>query len=564
MAVFQSTVFERLYTFQVIRNTISEIDESLPLEDTASIENFVLEFSQNTQTTTAMVPTQQLAFTNNYLTLKVIDVQTDDDTFSIYVPNNKASYYQVGNDVSSSILYIQATDKYLPITLNINDQNIIQSKNGNLNPFYREYFPNINTDNAVTISGIITDVRESQSAINTTSINPIISNEILNILSQSYERARSFDVQSYYYYSIDDNKEEQNLVFIVNTEIDSIPHLFISVFPVAHITDVVTTVRNINFLTFMLVLVILFIASFFYSKQFSKPLITINDATKKLSDLDFENATIEIDNQDEFGELASHINSLSINLQTTLKQLSKQNQQLSKQIELENQNEQKRKDFIRGMSHELKTPLSVIQAASEGLENHVFDTKESQQIQLKTIQNEVVKTNKLIKNMMAVYRLDNSNYVESYTSFELNHLIENVIDRMTLLIDNKLITLKTNIEPVRVTSDKDKLELVISNLINNAIKYTPRNRSIHIVLKTTKTGTRFDIINYGTSIPEESIPQLFEPFYRVNKERSRQDGSTGLGLYIVEQTLQQLGSSCHVENIDDGVHFYFTLQASNI
>ena len=560
LAVFQTTVFERVYTRRTINSTIEEIQEVLPISSSEDIDDIVLEFSLETQTTTSILPLRELTLQDNILSLQIINVESDGQIYPVYVPENKQGFYRRFETVEASLLYVEQIDKYVPLELTIGDKIVIQSRNGNLNPLFAEYFPNVDSSDAIEIEGTIQSSFILSSETETTAVNPIVSAEILNILSESYTDATKVTDNAYYYYSLDENQEQQNLVFVVNTMVEGTPHLFISVFPVANITNVVSAVRGIYFYSFVLIISILVFAAVIYGQRFSKPLITINEATKKLSNLDFEESVITIENQDEFGQLAVNINVLSANLQTTLNQLSKQNEQLSKRIDMETKNEQRRIDFIRGMSHELKTPLSVIQAASEGLENDIFETEELKKEQLQVIQKEVQKTNHMIKDMMAVYKLDNSNYKEQFKEFNFSRLIEDVLKRMELLVRNNYLSIDTDLLDATIYSDPDKIELVISNLLSNAIKYTPSNHSIRIYIEEDTSEVTFHIRNYGVSLEQEQVDQLFDPFYRVNKERSRHDGSTGLGLYIVDQTLSQLDSECFVESGSNYVHFHFSLK----
>lgn len=560
LAVFQTTVFERVYTNRTINNTLQEIQDILPITSEDEIDDIILDFSLDTQTTTSILPIREITLQDNLLSLQIINVESDGESYAIYVPESKQGIYRVDETVVASLLYAEQIDKYVPLELSVGEKTVIQSRNGNLNPLFTEYFPNIDSSDAIEIEGTILSSFIISSNTDSASVNPIVSSEILNILSESYTNATRVTDNSYYYYSLNENQQEQNLVFVVNTMIEGTPHLFISVFPMANITNVVTAVRGIYFYSFILILSILVVVAIVFGQKFSKPLITINEATKRLSNLDFDESMISITNQDEFGQLAVNINLLSANLQTTLNQLSKQNEQLSKRIDMETKNEQRRVDFIRGMSHELKTPLSVIQAASEGLENDIFDTEEDQKEQLKVIQKEVQRTNSMIKDMMAVYKLDNSNYKEQFKEFNFSKLIEDVLKRMELLVRNNYLSIDTDLLDVTILSDPDKVELVISNLLSNAIKYTPSNHSIRIYIEETYDQVTFHIKNYGIRLEQSQVDQLFDPFYRVNKERSRQDGSTGLGLYIVDQTLLQLDSECFVESGDNHVHFYFSLK----
>ncbi|BCR35916.1 sensor histidine kinase [Mariniplasma anaerobium] len=556
--LFQSTVFEQFYTNRTINTTKNEIENILPLESVADINEIILDFSQETQTTSLLVPTNSLTNQLGLLQLQIVEVIQDNITYEIYMPNHD-DVYLIGSTVDATIVYHAPTERYIPVSLSVNGERIIHSGSGRINPMFSDYSPDLDLSSTFTITG---EILSSEVIKNTTQspINPIISNEILNILSENYEDLTVFSESSYYYVSTNETNNEQSLVYFVNTSIEDTPYTLIAVYPMSQITRIVSAVRTLNIYTFIIVVGVLMIAAFFYSKQFSKPLVTLNNAAKKLSNLDFSHNPITIETKDEFQELAFNINTLSANLEMTLSQLSKQNKQLSQSLEIENKNDERRKEFIRGMSHELKTPLSVIQASSEALEHNLFETKAEQTKQLKLIQQEIKNTNKMIKNMMLVYQSDTPQYKQYYQKFYIDNLIEQVVSRLQLLAFQKELEIKMDLLHVELLSDPQKLELVLSNLLTNAIKYTPTNETIEIKVIQDKNDLTISVTNYGITIPDEEIERLFEPFYRVSKERSRHEGSTGLGLYIVNQTLNQFRSECHVKNVEKGVHFWFTIQ----
>ncbi|MCK5388648.1 MAG: hypothetical protein KAJ22_05120 [Candidatus Izimaplasma sp.] len=279
-----------------------------------------------------------------------------------------------------------------------------------------------------------------------------------------------------------------------------------------------------------------------------------------MSKLNFDNPLIEINTQDEFSELANNINLLSLNLKSTLERLNEQNKQLSISLDRENKNENTRRDFVSGMSHELKTPLAVIQASAEAIEKNIFDTEEERITALALIQKEVQRTNRLINNMITIYNLDNPDYSNDWQEINLSSIVRNTEESLRLLYKNSNIEVELNLEDSVITADQLKMELIINNLFTNAIKYTPKGNKIEISIKNIDSYVHFEIINYGINIENDKLDRLFDAFYRVDKARSRSEGSTGLGLYIVQQTLSQYNSKCIAVNIENGVSFSFQIK----
>ena len=279
-----------------------------------------------------------------------------------------------------------------------------------------------------------------------------------------------------------------------------------------------------------------------------------------MSKLNFDNPLIEINTQDEFSELANNINLLSLNLKSTLERLNEQNKQLSISLDRENKNENTRRDFVSGMSHELKTPLAVIQASAEAIEKNIFDTEEERITALALIQKEVQRTNRLINNMITIYNIDNPDYSNDWQEINLSSIVRNTEESLRLLYKNSNIEVELNLEDSVITADQLKMELIINNLFTNAIKYTPKGNKIEISIKNIDSYVHFEIINYGINIENDKLDRLFDAFYRVDKARSRSEGSTGLGLYIVQQTLSQYNSKCIAVNIENGVSFSFQIK----
>ena len=367
----------------------------------------------------------------------------------------------------------------------------------------------------------------------------------------------NFD-HGFYYFSNETSQADSNLVFVSEFKISNEDYVLVSIYETDHINDIVRTAATVNIYMFIVVLIILIIASFIYSKEFSRPLLYINEKTKRLSILDFTEPPLKLDSTDEFAELANNINILSSNLRNTLNQLNDQNIKLSKSLEYENQLEERRYDFIRGMSHELKTPLAVIQASSEALQNDIYSTDEEIKNALELIQNEVTKTNKMIKNMTQVYTLE-STLESKWEYVDMESLIKKVINDMKPLYSTLDIKLSVTSEPVQVYCIKEKIELVITNLFNNAIKYTPSKENINITLIDKGDFALFSIKNSGITIKQNDLEKIFEPFYRVDKVRSRVEGSSGLGLYIVSKALELHDTKCIVTSNNNFVQFEFKL-----
>ncbi len=555
--LFQGIIFRTFYTSRTINSTKDEISYFIDTIEVSNIPDKIVDFSQETQTTSLFITNEQ--FQNvSQLSLIKIDVEYQLVIYTIFVPNLINEEYHEGDEIIASLYFHEESGNYVPSPLRVNGSMIIRAKMNTIDPIYADLISGLDTSTRIPISGVISNISNSD-VIQENPINPIISNEILNIFTENYDSLTIFD-GGFYYYTSNDESDLTNLVFVANTTIGNESYVLISVYPMGHIDDIVDAVQLVNIYIFSIVFALLVIFSFIYSKQFSKPLVFINKATKEISNLNFDSPLIEINTQDEFSELATNINTLSLNLKTTLERLNEQNKQLSDSLDRENKNENTRRDFVSGMSHELKTPLAVIQASAEAIEKNIFETEEERANSLAVIQKEVQRTNKLINNMITVYNLDNPDYSNNWQEINIASIVSNTEESLRMLCKNASIEVNLDLEDAIIVADQLKMELIINNLFTNALKYTPKGNKIDIKVTNIDLYIKFEIINYGTTIEDDKLDKLFDAFYRIDKSRSRAEGSTGLGLYIVQQTLSQYNSKCIAKNIENGVSFSFQIK----
>ena len=556
--IFQGLIYKKYYTSRTIANTINQIELFVSSTNSENLSENIVNLSQNTQTTSIAVPFSQIQDDITQLNLLLISIESDSVIYSIIVPNLENIEYKLNDFVKADLYLHSSSGNYVPRYLVLEGKVILRPRMGNIDQVYQDLINDLDSSRIYEVEGEITSISPINQLL-ASSINPIVSNEILNMTTGNYDSLEDFD-NGQYFISENDNTSTSNLVFVSSLEINNIPYVLISVFPINHIDDIVSAIQLVNIYIFVIVLSVLILASFIYSKQFAKPLLYINNATRELSKLNFQTHLLEINSHDEFSELSKNINTLSLNLKTTLDQLQDQNKQLSLSIERENKNESSRRDFVSGMSHELKTPLSVIQASAEALEKNIFVSEEDKLRNLVLIQSEVQKTNKMINNMLAIYKIDNATYSAEREVVDLRSITIKIDENLRLLYSNTNITVKLFLEEALVEADLNKIELIINNLFTNAIKYTPKGETIEIHINNEGDFVEFEIINYGSHIEEEHIAKIFDAFYRADKSRSREEGSTGLGLYIVQQALAQYDSTCTVMNLPTGVSFAFKLK----
>ncbi|EEL68479.1 hypothetical protein bcere0026_45720 [Bacillus mycoides] len=297
------------------------------------------------------------------------------------------------------------------------------------------------------------------------------------------------------------------------------------------------------------VVILIFLASFYYSKQIAKPLLKINDTTKKIAHLDFTEK-IPITSKDEIGDLSQNINTLSNKLHSHIGQLEQD-------IEKERKLEKTRKEFISGVSHELKTPLSIMKSCISILKDGVAEHKKEYYFQ--AMEREVDKMDTLILDMLELAKFESGTYKMKKDSFYIDTAIEDICEYLSVEIEKKELRVHKNIRSFEVIANQSRIEQVIVNFITNAIRYTPNKEDIIISTVDEKDRIKVCIENKGTHIEEEQLDKIWDRFYRVDAARHRSQGGTGLGLAISKNILELHDVEYGVKNTEDGVLFYFYL-----
>ena len=340
----------------------------------------------------------------------------------------------------------------------------------------------------------------------------------------------------------------------LNSSNDAIFVVVSSIQPIEEATGVISEFYLYIFIGFIFISILL---SSIYSNLISKPLIKINNVAQKLSNLDFSEKC-HINRSDEIGNLANTLNFLSENLEDSLNDLKEKNKQLEIDIEKERSLEIMRKDFIASVSHELKTPIGIIEGYAEGIIDGIVTSKDAKAY-LETIIDESKKMGVLVNNMLELSKLESGIIQPKLERFNINRLIKKVVNTLSISADEKNLNLiyKENTEYSYVLADVFKIEQVLTNLITNAIKYTPSGNNIIVSISLIYDKYKISIINEGTTIDANEINKLFDKFYKIDKSGERKSNSTGLGLAIVKNILEIHNFEYSLHNLDNSVEFVF-------
>ncbi len=302
----------------------------------------------------------------------------------------------------------------------------------------------------------------------------------------------------------------------------------------------------------------------FVTGRVTKPIMELNDISEKMVELDFD-AKYTGHYNNEIGLLGDNMNRLSDSLEKTITELKSANLELMKDIEQKEQLDEMRMEFIANVSHELKTPIAIIQGYAEGLKEGISDDPESIEYYCDVIIDESAKMNSMVKQFLNLNQLEFGGGTINFERFNLTEMIANYLTSASVLAQQNGIEVEFD-ESVHVCAwgDEYKAEEVLTNYFSNAVHYCLPGpdgiKRIKIYLEQIDNNIRINVFNTGDHIPEESLDRLWEKFYKVDKARTREYGGSGVGLSIVKAIQESLGKNYGVENRPDGVLFCLELE----
>ena len=298
----------------------------------------------------------------------------------------------------------------------------------------------------------------------------------------------------------------------------------------------------------------------FVSRKITQPILELNSISEQMVHLDFE-AKYRGHVHNEIGLLGENINKLSASLEQSISELKTANNELQKDIEKKERIDEMRKEFLANVSHELKTPIALIQGYAEGLSEGVNDDSESRVFYCEVIMDEASKMNNMVKKLLTLNQLEFGNDLVSMERFDVTSLVKNYIQSAAILTKQSGITVEMEDYPaIYVWADEYKTEEVFMNYFSNALNHCGGEKKIVVSLRETDNLVRVSVFNTGERIPEEAIPHLWEKFYKVDKARTREYGGSGVGLSIVKAIMESMNREFGVENCGNGVLFWFELE----
>jgi len=331
--------------------------------------------------------------------------------------------------------------------------------------------------------------------------------------------------------------------------------------PMQSITDSVQITNEFIQYVGIAVIFLGVIIAYFFSNYITKPIKELSSIAERMAEQDFD-AKYKGKDKGELGLLGNSMNYMSGKLQDNISHLKSANIELKKDIENKIQIDELRTDFLSNVSHELKTPIALIQGYAEGLKEGISDDPESMNFYCDVIMDEANKMNNMVKKLLTLNQIEFGNEQLIMDRFDITELISSIVNANEIRANqNNIKMIFEQTEPVYVWSDEYKIEEVITNYISNAINHCDFEKEIIIKTIKKENSVRISVFNTGNNIPKEDINNVWIKFYKVDKARTREYGGNGIGLSIVKAILDSYDKECGVVNYKNGVEFWFELDS---
>lgn len=389
----------------------------------------------------------------------------------------------------------------------------------------------------------------------------------MNYMTNKFNIANGELIEKNENYVIRKMKDEKNGVnyIVLLAELNNGYFLFIRM-PITTIIESVKISNNFLYLMAGMTILISAVIVSYVSKRFTEPILELNTIAEKMSNLDFSTKYEITDTGDEINNLGKSINLMSEKLEKTIKQLRNTNIELEKDIEEKSKIDEMRKSFISDVSHELKTPIALIQGYSEGLLENVNSDEESRKFYAEVILDETNKMDMLVKQLLELMKLEYGKREFNDAKFNVVELEKEVVRKCNVMLEEKNIEVEFETpEEINVIADDFYIEQVISNYLTNAIKHVKDINGKKIIkirnsVNVEKGKVRVNVFNTGDNIEEENINRVWNRFYKIDESRNRNDGGTGIGLAFVKAIMSNYNNEYGLVNKEDGVEFFFELE----
>jgi len=436
---------------------------------------------------------------------------------------------------------------------------ILYSASNIASPDEEIYDSNINCseETCITITGVVTELHKPNNMNYLFNENLIVQREIeklfndeIDLKDYAYETG---GVEGYWYKST--GEAVDTIVFVHNLKTWN---WIVTIVPIVDTSDIIDIVSSYNYYVYATAIVIILIWSFRLSSIISKPIQNIELVARQIAQLNFDVEAHEYNNR-ENESLSRSINLISRNLKNTLETINAKNTELTNLYEEQSNQVTLKKQLVSSISHELKTPLMIMQVTIQGILDDII-AAEDQDKELNNVLDEINKSSMMIQDMLQIYRLDDANTLLEITEFNLSETVEFFINDFENAIRKFNLDVDINIQDaVCIEADSKLIKRVISNFLTNAIKYTPIHGNIYIEVSEKDGKAYFELTNYGSSINQDEIEKIWLPFYRIDVDDANplKTKGSGIGLYLVSEILKAHHAEFGIKNVRNGVKAYF-------
>ena len=302
------------------------------------------------------------------------------------------------------------------------------------------------------------------------------------------------------------------------------------------------------------------VTAFFFAGRMAAPIRKLTEISQRMAKLDFS-AHYDGNTRNEIDVLGSNMNDMSGALEHTISELKTANNELENDIREKTEIEEMRKEFISNVTHELKTPIALIQGYAEGLAEDVNDDPQGREEYCSVIIDEADKMNRMVRSLLTLNHLEFGQTQAVMERFDLFDMIDGLLKSSGILAEQEGINVRlTGDRPTYVWADQYLVEDVFNNYYTNAVHYAAGDKVIEIRVEPCGKVVRTTVFNSGNPIPEDAIGHIWEKFYKVDKARTRKYGGSGVGLSIVKASMELMHQAYGVQNFDNGVAFWFELE----
>ncbi len=478
------------------------------------------------------------------------NIYTQNTDYTIYLYNKTEKYivpntyykYNIGDEINLKYQIDQNDHnikRVCEITIKLNNNKTITNK-------YNQY------DESLTI--FQTGFQQIQNIITPTNLNNNLKSELIVDSINSLINSNIKLNNGKYIYTYEKTKNLS--VIVILNQLNDLSYLA-SIIPVNESQDILETVSIYNTFVYMLISFVIIAVAIFIANYIATPIKELSFNANEVANQNFNIEKINCTNK-ETKELSENISKIAFNLSNQINKLNVQKKEIQELNFAQEEKYNVKKNLIAAMSHELKTPLFVIQTTINAIQDDLF-TKAQQKEELENINQEITKANKMIEEILNIYSIDNKTLDLTFEPFDLLSLTKDLLKTFAGNYKTKKlqIHLIKNKEEIEIYANLNQFQRVISNIILNAMKYTPENNKIEIEVLDFDDKTIFSVANYGVNIPEKDLQFIFDAFYRVDKSgnKNNQMSGSGLGLYITKEILNSHQFPFKFENIENGVKF---------